>query len=122
MNIVEYMKETINIKKYPHVGDDYTSQENRPRVICNDGAMLSVQASRFHYCTPRENGLNYYSMVEVGFPTVTPPKSWHKYAEIIDEETELTDCIYPYIPIVLVQEFIDVHGGIDVEKSLGKGQ
>lgn len=32
------------------------------------------------------------------------------------------DTIYPYIPIKLVQEFIDIHGGIDEVKTFEKWQ
>jgi hypothetical protein len=46
-----------------------------PRVICNDGAYLSVQAGDGMYCAPRDNFPGWYE-VEVGFPSCTPPDSW----------------------------------------------
>jgi hypothetical protein len=70
------------------------------------------------------NGLSSYSDVEVGFPTIEPPPSWFEYAEGAWDDTQTinyTDTIYPYIPIELVQEYIDLHGGIDVEKTFKKG-
>jgi hypothetical protein len=33
---------------------------------CKDGATLSIQASKSHYCTPRDNK-GPYSSIEVGF-------------------------------------------------------
>ena len=36
-------------------------------IICNDGFQMSVQASKTHFCTPRENN-GPYSHVEVGYP------------------------------------------------------
>lgn len=80
----------------------------RPGIICADGTALSVQASIHHYCTPKDNG-KYYSEVEVGFPTAKPPDSWRWYSEDWNSPTKT---IYPYIPVELVQEYIDLHGGI----------
>ena len=44
-------------------------QEKRPRLYCNDGYSVSVQASAFHYCSPRLNGLQDYKSVELGYPS-----------------------------------------------------
>ena len=49
-----------------------------PRVICKDGATLSVQAGEYLYCTPRNNS-GPWGKVEVGFPSETPPGSWEEY-------------------------------------------
>ena len=77
------------------------------RIVCKDGADLSVQASRTHYCNPRDND-GPYTHVEVGFPSVAPPESWREYAE---EWERPTDTVYGYVPVELVQAFIDLHGG-----------
>ena len=42
--------------------------KTRPRIFCNDGFSLSVQASRDHYSIPRNNE-GPYTHVEVGFPS-----------------------------------------------------
>ena len=39
-----------------------------PEIVCKDGTTLSVQASEFHYCTPRDNK-GPYTHVEIGFPS-----------------------------------------------------
>lgn len=39
-----------------------------PAIECADGFTMSVQASRSHYCTPR-NDVGPYTAVEVGFPS-----------------------------------------------------
>ena len=40
-------------------------------VVCADGFSMSVQASETHYCSPREDGAEKYTAVEVGYPTST---------------------------------------------------
>ncbi len=81
-----------------------------PRIVCKDGSSISVQASEFTYCTPRENK-GPYTEVEVGYPQGEVPASWKPYN---NEE----DSIYAYLPIELVEEFITLHGGIDLSKLL----
>ncbi len=125
-----------------------------PSLVCKDGATVSVQASQYHYSTPR-NDRGPYSHVEAGFPSVIPPDSWSEYAENWHSLTtrqlakdilgdinmawysfkyrkfkwnfstkhwlrsallrlrglKPTDTIYPWLPIELVDEFIEVHGG-----------
>ena len=78
------------------------------RIVCVDGATLSVQASSLHYCSPRED-VGPYDAVEVGFPSIAPPRSWKSYAE---GGKCSTDTVYGYVPVVLVQRFIKRHGGI----------
>ena len=106
MNLDEFMKSTyVESERF----------ELRPRITCQDGTLLSVQASEFHYSTPRENGSKFYH-VEVGFPSIAPPESWMKYFDGAPEQ-DPTGSVYAYIPIDLVQKFIDNHGGIDTEKT-----
>jgi len=84
---------------------------NAKRIECNDGEGLSVQASQYHYSTPREN-IGPYTHVEVGFPSVRPDDSWGEYFDGDFECSDGTDSVYGYIPIGLVAEFIENHGGI----------
>lgn len=81
------------------------------RIICQDGTEVSVQASRTHYCTPRLNQ-GPYSTVEVGYPTQDPPIEWAKYAD-----GEYPSDVYGYVPIDLVRQFINSHGG-EVEEAV----
>lgn len=46
------------------------------QVVCNDGFTMSVQASQFHYCSPRVDLAESYDSVEVGFPSLET-KSLH---------------------------------------------
>lgn len=78
-------------------------------IICNDGTEISVQASIHHYCSPRENNAKCYTHVEAGFPTVKPQESMMEYAECPDKPTET---VYTCVPISIILEFINLHGGI----------
>lgn len=90
-------------------------QNIRPVLRCNDGVSLSVQASSDHYCSPRVNYLamvdhtgneiQRYKSLEVWHVTSEVPESWNEYGSKDDP--------YAFIPVELVQEFIDLHGGID---------
>lgn len=84
-----------------------------PRLFCVDGTSLSVQASRNHSCSPRNDNGPYHK-VEVGFPSVAPPDIWLDYAE---EMTKPTGTVYAWIPIEFVLFFIAAHGGIDVDRT-----
>lgn len=96
------------------IGDSEFSHKVRmPRIICEDGTTLSVQASALHYASPRTNR-GPYTAVEVGFPSVAPPLAWEKYAE--DWENP-TDTVYAYIPLELVYFYIASHGGINADKT-----
>jgi len=78
------------------------------RLECNDGFTMSVQGSHFAYSTPRKNDADYYSTVEVGFPS-TKPESFFSYAE---NENSPMDTVYGYVPVELVEREIELHGGL----------
>ncbi len=82
---------------------------NNADIVCEDGTTLSVQASQFHCCIPKEDARPTisYSHVEVGYPSSTPPDSW---AEHIQNETESPD-IYAYMPVQMVRDYVKEHGG-----------
>jgi len=83
-----------------------------PRFYCKDGTHLSVQASKTHYSTPRDNE-GPYTHVEVGFPTAEPPESWLEYSD----DGEITSSIFAWVPLEVVNEFIELHGGVDFLKT-----
>ena len=39
-------------------------------IICADGFTMSVQASEYHYSTPRRTDAESYTEVEVGYPWI----------------------------------------------------
>lgn len=78
------------------------------RITCKDGFSLSVQATHGTYCHPRRNIGPWYE-VEVGFPSAEPELIM-SYAEQRDRPTET---VYGYVPIELVQQLIELHGGVE---------
>lgn len=90
----------------------------RPGIVCRDGATVSLQASEYHYCTPRNND-GPYTHIEAGYPSVMPPDSWLPYAENAEKPL---DTVYDYLPLQLAQEFIDAHGGVVGFRSFEKNE
>ena len=80
----------------------------RPGVVCSDGFEISIQASEFHYCHPRENYMRYYLSYELGFPNREEPLIMN-WAEEADKPLKT---VYGYVPTEIVQEMLDNHGGI----------
>lgn len=84
-----------------------------PHLVCKDGTRLSVQANESAYCTPREN-VGPYTEFEVKLYGNDLPDTWNEYAEFDGSN------LYAYLPVTLIQEFIDAHGGIDISKTITK--
>jgi hypothetical protein len=79
-----------------------------PWIECVDGFKMSVQCHSGSYCTPRTDHSRYYTHVEVGFPSDIPT-TFLSYAEDSDNPT---NTVYGWVPIELVAEEINLHGGI----------
>ena len=77
-----------------------------PHIQCRDGFTMSVQASEFHYCTPKNN-IGPWTRVEVGFPSQKEDLLMD-YAEDPDHPTET---VYGYVPVEIVIAIIERHGG-----------
>lgn len=77
-----------------------------PPIVCKDSFVMSVQGSVFAYCSPRNND-GPYTHVEVGYPSRPEPKLM-VFAEDPDNPTTT---VYGYVPISLVLEIINDHGG-----------
>lgn len=84
----------------------------RPRVVCADGWHASIQASNFHYCSPREDDAEAYSHWEIGFPKTLDPEL-ASYAEdpanTLDDSTDYG--VFPHTPVGVVVTLINKHGG-----------
>lgn len=87
----------------------------RPRVRCNDGFTISIQASYFHYCYPRETMPESYQTVELGFPSEKEPMIMD-YIECCDDDP--THSVYCNVPIDIVEKIIEKHGGIVEDQNL----
>jgi hypothetical protein len=93
---------------------------NRPRLICADGYSISVQASAFHYSTPRENLPEWhwsrFECVEVGYPEdaqgtrIAMPDDWLGYAD--NPSAGPHSDVFAWVPVQLVAEWVQAHGGL----------
>ena len=79
--------------------DSYEYKGIADHVECADGTTISVQASQFHYCTPRSD-YGPYTHVEV----------WQSSAPVTEFDYD-EEGPSAYVPIEKVVEFIDNHGG-----------
>jgi hypothetical protein len=80
------------------------------KLVCADGFRMSVQASEYHYCSPRDND-GPYTLVEVGYPT----EAVDALMPYIDgADCEPTDTVYGYVPVEVINQIIEQHGGIAV--------
>jgi hypothetical protein len=44
----------------------HPTEYTRPAIVCKDGTVLSIQASKMHYCTPKESNAAHYTTAELG--------------------------------------------------------
>ena len=113
VNLNDWLKKSVNIRTLSN-GEKY--QGIREVLTCNDGTTLSIQASSAHYCRPRKSYIDLYDAneepeffdyyaVEVWEVSCDTPSSWKEYG---DQENNP----YAYIPVQMVEEFIEEHGGI----------
>jgi hypothetical protein len=77
-------------------------------VVCADGFSMSVQASETHYCSPREDGAEKYTAVEVGYPCLPEPLLTY----LAEDQDAPTMTVYPFVPAQLVALVIAKHGGM----------
>lgn len=84
-------------------------QEIRPVVVCAVGFSMSVQASSFHYCSPRMDNAPMYSSVGIGFPSERE-ELLMPYAE---EAHRPCDTVYARVPVDVVLTVVWKHGGCD---------
>ena len=106
MNINEFIqKYRKNKKLVPGMISSHT-----PYVICKDGFKMSVQAGQSLYSTPKDVA-DDYEEAEVGFPS-TEESLLTTYAE---DNDNLCDTVYGYVPCSIIDEVIEKHGGIDEE-------
>lgn len=106
MTVKDWLKKSV--RTHTLYDGSVEIQEKRPRLCCNDGFSISVQASEFHYCHPRLNGVQDYESVELGYPSVED-ELINEYAE---DCMDYTETVYGYVPIEIVEKLIEKHGGI----------
>ena len=107
MKINEFIQKYRKVKKLvPGMTSSHT-----PHVVCKDGFKMSVQAGQSLYSTPKDVA-DDYEEAEVGFPS-TEESLLTTYAE---DNNNLCDTVYGYVPCSIIDEVIEKHGGIDESK------
>lgn len=97
----------------------------REPMVLGNGERISIQASKFHYCTPRANDAEYYTTVEVGnIDGIELSEEWAEYqASDESEEWPASFAVYSFVPVSLVWDMIQSKGGLpksDKTLQLGK--
>ena len=85
------------------------------KIVCADGFAMSVQASEGAYSTPRDDK-GPYTAAEVGYPT----EEESLLMQYVEDETNPTQTVYPYVPSSVITLVCAKHGGI-VEGELPEG-
>ena len=107
MNINEFIQKYRKVEKLvPGMTRSIT-----PHVICKDGFKMSVQAGQSLYSEPRDVA-DKYEEAEIGFPS-TEESLLTTYAE---DNENLCDTVYGYVPCTIIDQVIEKHGGIDESK------
>ena len=84
----------------------------RPRIVCNDGFNISVQAGHGLYCSPREDLMNgNYESVEAGYPSEAEPL----LMEYAKDDSKPTETVYGWVPVEVIEAVVKKHGGWEVE-------
>lgn len=86
-----------------------------PKIFCKDGFRVSVQVHNGTYCAS-ENGYREFGLdwreVEWGYPS--EPLTDKKYNSEDPDGTSVGG----YVPIEVMEELIEQHGGIDLKTTL----
>lgn len=96
-------------------------------ITCVDGYKVSVLAGPGAYCIPKPELIpsipasvydgtidptysGPYTHVEVGFPS-DRPEPWSEWKRHVEDPDDPTGTVYDRVPIELVQELVNTHGG-----------
>jgi len=83
----------------------------RNQIKCQDGFTMSIQASSYHYCRPR-NDQGPYTHVEVGFPSQAEPLLM-PYAE---DKSDPTGTVYCCVPREVVEAVVLKHDSVALKE------
>jgi len=111
MKINEFIQKYRKVTKLvPGMTSSHT-----PHVVCNDGFEMSVQAGQSLYSDPKDDA-DHYEEAEIGFPSAEESL----IARFADDEENLCDTVYGYVPCSIIDEVIEKHGGIDEDAIIEK--
>jgi len=112
-------KDLLRCVKPIHLKNENMMTSTRlPQIVCVDGFKMSVQVGFSLYSTPKKVAKRY-SAVEIGFPSEHEPLI-EEFAERVEDVTDYTDTVYPYVPVKIVDKVLKKHGGIDIVETLSK--
>jgi hypothetical protein len=97
----------------------YISPVCIPRIFCKDGFNVSLQTGKSLYCTPREDNGPWFQ-VELGFPTSGDTRLTEYMDFYSSDENEIPDPsnhVYGFVPLDIVLEVFEDHGGIDEDAT-----
>ena len=121
-SINEFIKNNLKVTNFAKNSDPLMkhmmTSSRLPQIVCVDGFTMSVQVGFSLYSTPKKVAKRY-SAVEIGFPSDHEPLI-EEFAETFHQEDEkdYTDCVYPYVPVKIVNKVLKKHGGIDLTETL----
>lgn len=119
MKTNEFLKRFFASKTVGYLGGEAVIVQNlRPHAVCADGFRISIQASQYHYCAPREDGQIDYKQVELGYPSVRE----EMILDFAEDPDDPTNTVYGYVPVGVVDEMLEKHGGITAYRSLNSGK
>ena len=93
---------------HPHLLFSPENEHRRMPVVCKDGLVLSVQASRFHYCTPRQDR-GPHTAFEV---RVLSDHDEELLAAYRSGDVPGTSPLFAWVPAQVIDEVIRKHGGL----------
>jgi hypothetical protein len=78
-----------------------------PPLECKDGFSVSMQASEWLYCSPRDS-VGPWTAVELGFPSWEEPllMPW------CEDKMRPTQTVYGWVPLDVVAQVVEAHGGL----------
>tara|TARA_R110001592_G_scaffold153282_8_gene381616 strand:- start:6534 stop:6953 length:420 start_codon:yes stop_codon:yes gene_type:complete len=111
--VLDLLVENIQVVQDREHPSDFN---RRTALICTDGFHVSVQMSKYNYNWPRLSGLpaSQYESAELGFPN-RPDNLITEYA---DNPELLTDTVYGYVPMSVIQELLLKHGGLNQAETI----
>ncbi len=91
-----------------------------PRLVANDGFSISVQVHNGNYCAS-ENGVREFGykfrLVEWGFPS----EEIDAVKFNAEDSENVKNTVGAYVEVELIDELINQHGGLNLEKTLQGG-
>ena len=101
-HFTQWMQESINLL-YKGI------TQQALRLVLANGVSLSIQASEYHYCTPRETvPYSKYTEFEVGYPS----EEIGALMPYCDDCENPTKTIYGYVPLEVLDAYIASVGGV----------